>query len=85
MEERIAALEREINRLKREFQEHRHTGLDSKPIDLTDQIESQGSVTTPDNSAVDGTYGASEAAVIANTRTRVNQIEDALQSFGILS
>lgn len=84
MDERIAKLEAEIKRLRRDFAEHRHTGLDGKALDLTDQIESQGTVSSANNSAVDATYGTEEAAVINNTRTRLGQVVTALQSFGIL-
>jgi hypothetical protein len=69
--------------LKREFEEHRHTGLDSLPI--TAQLENQGSLTPNNTSVVDGTYGPQEAAVISNVRDRVVQIETALQGVGILS
>lgn len=85
MEERIAALERELASLKRAYAEHRHTGLDSKLVDLTDQIESQGELTAASSATVDATYGAEEAGVINNSRTRIGEIEDALQAYGILS
>ena len=85
MAKSIEQLEAELNALKRAFQEHQHTGLDSKTVDLTDQIEVQGSVTASDDSTVDTTYGTEEAAVLGNVRTRLGEVVSALQSFGILS
>ena len=45
----------------------------------------QGSLTAKDVSAVDATYGAEEEGVIKNNRTRIEEIEDKLQQFGLLS
>ncbi|MDQ0316397.1 hypothetical protein [Amorphus orientalis] len=70
-----------FNRLKREFIEHRHTGLDSKEINLTDQIEVLDSLTAADNSAIDD---MSRDTIIANIRTRQAEIENVLKEFGIL-
>jgi len=42
-------------------------------------------LTAADASTVDTTYGAEEAAVIANLRTRVNELESKLQSLGLLA
>ncbi len=42
-------------------------------------------LTAADASTVDGTYGAEEAAVIANLRTRLGELETKLQSLGLLS
>lgn len=83
--QQIETLQAQLDALKRAFTEHQHTGLDSKTVDLTDQIESQGALTPSNNGIVDGTYDGTEAAVLSNVRTRVNEIEDALQAFGILS
>jgi hypothetical protein len=85
MNPRITALQKQLNALKRDFREHKHTGLDSKVIDLSTQIQVLGSLSPADNSAVDTTYGAEEAAVIENLRARVAQLETVLQAFGILS
>lgn len=41
-------------------------------------------LTDPDNSVVGASYGATEQAVLINLRTRVNEIEAALQAAGIL-
>ncbi len=84
MDEQIRQLESAVTKLRRDFEEHGHSGLDSKQVDLTDQIETQGSVTAKNTSTVDTTYGAQEAAVIGNNRTRIAEIVTALQSFGIL-
>ncbi len=78
------ALVKAFLQLKREFVEHRHSGLDSKKLDLSEQIDSQGSLTPASEDVVDTTYGAEEADVINNTRARVNEIENALKAFGIL-
>ncbi len=43
----------------------------------------QPALTAQDASVVDGTYGAQEQAVIANNRTRIAEIETALQNVGI--
>lgn len=40
-------------------------------------------LTAADASVVDGTYGAEEAAVIANMRTRLGQIEAILEGLGL--
>jgi hypothetical protein len=69
-------------RLKKEFEEHQHTGIDSKPIEVTLQLQS--SLTAVDGATVDATYGAQEQGVINNTRTRVTEIENALRNVGIL-
>lgn len=79
MEERIATLERAIEQLRQEFLQHRHTGLDSPQLDSG--IESQGSITNPDNDPIDDT---TRDTIIANIRTRVNEIEQALKNVGIL-
>ena len=42
-------------------------------------------LTAADAGTVDATYGAPEAAVLANVRTRLNEIESALQDLGLLS
>jgi len=43
------------------------------------------SLTEVDDAEVDTTYGADEAGVIENTRTRVQEIEAVLIELGILS
>lgn len=42
-------------------------------------------LTAADAAVVDGTYGAEEAGVIANTRTRLNELEARLRSLGLLT
>lgn len=42
-------------------------------------------LTAADASTVDGTYGAEEAAVIGNMRTRLGEIEAALEARGIVA
>jgi len=42
-------------------------------------------LTGADASVVDGTYGAEEAAVIANMRTRIGELETKLQALGLLT
>lgn len=41
-------------------------------------------LTAPNASVVDVTYGAEEAAVVANLRARVNEIEARLKTIGML-
>lgn len=47
-------------------------------------ITEQEALTAADGSTVDSTYGAEEAAVIANNVTRIGEIEAALQAIGLL-
>lgn len=68
--------------LKREFEDHRHTGNDSLMVETT--IESQGELTAKDAATVDGTYGSEESGVINNLRVRQEEIEQALQAIGAL-
>lgn len=42
-------------------------------------------LTAADAAAVDVTYGAEEAGVIANLRTRVNELETKLRALGLLA
>lgn len=42
-------------------------------------------LTAANAGVVDATYGAEEAAVIANLRTRLNELEDRLRTLGLLS
>jgi hypothetical protein len=42
-------------------------------------------LTAADAAVVDGTYGAEEAGVIANLRTRVNELEARLRSLGLIT
>jgi hypothetical protein len=42
-------------------------------------------LTAADASTVDSTYGAEEAAVIANLRTRLNELEARLQAAGFIT
>jgi hypothetical protein len=75
-------LVRMVQTLKREFEDHRHTGTDSLPVETT--IQSQGSITAVDEATVDGTYGSEESGVINNIRTRQGEIEAALVAIGAL-
>ncbi len=47
-------------------------------------ITPAAALTAADGGTVDGTYGAEEAAVIANNVTRIGEIEAALVAAGIL-
>lgn len=67
--------------LEKQFKEHRHTGRDSKRVFA---FSSQGSLTAKNASTVDGVYDANEQNVIDNNRTRIEEIETALQSIGVL-
>lgn len=69
--------------LSRKFEDHQHTGLDSLPVVLS--LTNQGSLTAQDTASVDGTYGAEEAGVIDNNRTRILQIENVLKAAGLLA
>lgn len=51
----------------------------------TTPITKPAALTAPDASTVDGTYGAEEAAVLANVRTRVNELETKLKALGLIS
>lgn len=42
------------------------------------------SLTPKDAGTVDGTYGTSEADVIKNNRTRIEEMEDVLKAAGLL-
>lgn len=45
----------------------------------------QGPLTGQDSGTVDATYGTAEANVIDNNRTRIAEIETALQNLGLLA
>lgn len=68
--------------LKNRFEEHEHNGIDSKSVAAT--FQSQGTLTAQDSATVDATYGIEEVGVIGNNRTRIAEIESALQAVGIL-
>ncbi len=48
-------------------------------------VAKPAALTASNASVVDGTYGAEEAAVIANMRTRVDELEARLRSLGLLT
>ncbi|KPJ96680.1 MAG: hypothetical protein AMS18_00020 [Gemmatimonas sp. SG8_17] len=48
-------------------------------------VSRASALTSADASTVDTTYGSEEAAVIANNRTRIGEIETALQNIGIIN
>lgn len=78
------SLEKRVGDLENKFRTHKHSGLDSPAITL--ELENQGSLTAKDSSTVDtATYSATEAGVIENNRTRIEEIEDALKALGILT
>jgi hypothetical protein len=70
----------DIEQLRRQLLEHKHTGLDSAKLDSP--IQKQGSLTTANNAAIND---VNRDAIIANIRVRVNEIEQALINAGILS
>ena len=76
-------LQQRFEDLQRQFEDHKHTGLDSVLIDTT--IISQGSITARDTATVDGIYGTEEAGVINNNRQRILDIENALKGIGALT
>lgn len=51
----------------------------------TTAVTKPAALTAADASTVDGTYGAEEAAVIANLRTRLGEVETKLQALGLLA
>ncbi len=51
----------------------------------SDQAAKPSALTVADAGVVDGTYGATEATVINNIRTRLGELETKLQSLGLLS
>lgn len=81
----MEAINQRLTVLQKAFRDHQHTGLDAKPVDVPNPITNQGSITAVDESSVDAVYDSQEAAVINNTRSRVNEIEDALIAIGLLS
>lgn len=48
-------------------------------------VTTQAALTTEDATVIDATYGAPEEAVLNNVRTRLGEIEAALQAFGLLA
>lgn len=68
------------------------TDADAKYVSRTGNVGFYGTVpiakaaalTAADASVVDATYGAEEAAVIANLRTRLNELESRLRAYGLL-
>lgn len=80
-----------VDDLARAFQ---NAGMDSSHAravaDALDGVASltltaQPALTAADASVVDAVYGAEEVAVINNLRTRVNELEAALQANGLLT
>lgn len=53
--------------------------------ELFADLEPAAALTAEDSTAVDITYGAEEAAVIEANRTRIGEIEAALQAAGIVA
>lgn len=51
----------------------------------TTPVAKAAALTAADASTVDGTYGAEEAAVLANVRTRLNELVTALTAYGFVS
>lgn len=76
-------MEDRLTKLEQQFKDHRHTGLDSRVLAVN--LPNQGELTAASASTVDATYGSEEAAVIANNRTRIQEIETALIALGILT
>lgn len=72
-----------VQKLEKEFRDHRHNGRDSVRIDFS--LEKQDALTAKDDATVTATYTSTEANVINNNRTRIEEIEDALKAVGILS
>lgn len=52
---------------------------------LLQMLAKQAALTAEDTQTVDGTYGSEEADVIENLRTRVGELEAALQAQDLLS
>lgn len=51
----------------------------------TAAVVKPAALTAADAAAVDAVYGAEEAGVIGNLRTRVNELESRLRSLGLLT
>lgn len=64
--------------------EKHHVAANGLPLGINDSL-ALGALTAEDTSTVDTTYGAEEAAVIANLRTRVGELEAVLVAAGILT
>lgn len=56
----------------------------SSDFNFVPGIVQQAALTAQDTSTVDATYGSQEQGVIINNRTRIAEIEAALQSIGLL-
>lgn len=66
------------------FKEHRHNGLDAKKIALNNLIIDKQDALTAKNAGAVSTTDATTDAVIENNRTRIEEIEQALQNLGLL-
>ena len=51
----------------------------------TTPVSQQGAMSAADAATVDTTYGAEEAGVINNIRTRVGEVETALENLGLIA
>lgn len=67
------------------MENHTHNGTDAPKLIISDAIENapQAAVTQVSGTA-SGTYGATEQAMINNTKTAVNDLITKLQTLGIL-
>ncbi|MEE9244875.1 MAG: hypothetical protein V3U63_01630, partial [Gemmatimonadota bacterium] len=48
-------------------------------------VATQAALTAEDATVIDATYGAPEEGVLNNVRTRLGEIEAALQAFGLIA
>jgi len=69
-----------VNKLEENYRQHRHTGQDSQKVKIYDIIKETGTLTLVDNSSLT----SADATVIANTRTRLVELEDILKANKIL-
>lgn len=79
-DQRIKLLEDSLYKLKQEYIQHKHTGKDSQKVSIYDIIKTTGTLT-----AIDTTPTTTmDSAVIDNTRTRLQELEDILKTNKIL-
>jgi len=64
---------------------HTHNGIDSEKIPKASIVSTLGGKQSALTAANNGSLSSSDATIIANMRTRINEIETKLQALGLLS
>lgn len=67
-------------------QNHLHNGTDAPKLQFSDAIENapQEALTAKDTNTAGATYTTTEQALINNLATRLNELEEKLQTLGII-